>query len=130
RNHRRHGRLAHAERALRIGADNMNFDCRRVAHARNCEISKCTLLSSAAAESNFSFQRRRNSPDNSAFHLLFDADGIDDASTINRRNDALHMNIVVVIETQVDDISNVSVTEVSVARHTTSETIISWRTPV
>src|SRR5262252_6558375 len=58
RNDRRDRRLAHAKRALRIGTDNMNFDRRRIAHSRDREIAKRALLSTAAEESDFSFQRR------------------------------------------------------------------------
>src|SRR5262245_864617 len=130
RNHRRYRRLAHTERALRISTDNVNFDRGRVAHSRNRKIGKRALLGSATAKSNLPFQRRRNSPDNSTFDLLLDARGIDYAATINCCNHALHMNVVLLIESNVDDVGNVSVAEISIASHTASGPLVRHRPPV
>ena len=98
----------------------MNFDHGRVLHARDAEVAVGRLLRGAVPESDATFQRGGNSPDDSAFGLLLDADGIDDEAAIDRRNHPLDFDVAAFIDVDVDDISDVRAAIIHVAGDSTA----------
>lgn len=122
RDDRRHWRLAQTERFRGVAIDDVNFDRRRVAHASNGEVGKGALLGGDPAKSDLAFERGGDAPNDATFHLLLDSNGIDDSTAIDRCDNAPELDVVIRIHHEMDDVRDISVTEISIASHAAAMT--------
>src|SRR4029077_16540340 len=98
-----------------VAVNYVHFDNGRVAHPCYFEVGKGTLLRSAVEERDLAFECGRNAPNDSTFHLLLNADWVDDAAAIDCRYHALDTDIAIVIDRDVGDVGNIGMPKVSIA---------------